>query len=84
MTDTIIRKNTPSIRRNKMSKKEAAKHHYFASSSFEWRVDQDATELARKMDDLGDRYTIYRVPLSIDADYPIRDHAPSVEGTERL
>jgi len=72
-----------------MSKQEAAKHHYFASSLLEWRVDQDVTELVRKMDRLkadgrGDEYLIYRVPLSIDADYLIENYAPLVEGTEEL
>tara|TARA_R110000824_G_scaffold359199_1_gene546722 strand:+ start:200 stop:403 length:204 start_codon:yes stop_codon:yes gene_type:complete len=65
-----------------MSKKESAKHHYFASSAFDWRVDQDVTALIRKMDQLGEEYTIFRVPLSIDAEYPIQNYAPLVKGAE--
>jgi len=54
-------------------------YHYFASSFIEWRTSDDVRELVRTMDELGDDYKIYRVPLPSDAKYKVWDYEPVVE-----
>jgi hypothetical protein len=60
-------------------------NHWFASSAVYWRVASTVAELVREMDRLdhyGSDYSIYQVPLPLDAHYMIEQHMPVVDGVE--
>lgn len=70
--------------------------HWFASSCLHWEHGYDLTDVLRRLRERnrstckhkrGDPevdVAIYRVPLSADAPYKIRNYAPDVEGVESL
>lgn len=55
-------------------------HHYYATSAAEWKVADDLRDLINWMERSPYPYTVYFVPLDIDADYEIRYYTPQVEG----
>lgn len=59
-------------------------HHYFASSVGEWKVGTDCPALVRQMQRNGLEFTLWRLPVSIKAEYQIRQFVPQVEGAEYL
>ena len=65
--------------------KEVTMHqHYFSSSVAEWRVSTDLKKLTEDMKKSGFEFTLWRLPVSIDADYEIKYFVPQVEGREYL
>jgi hypothetical protein len=68
-----------------MTAVERDSHHWFASSAKYWRVASTVADLVRKMDRLDhgrSSYSIYKVPLPLDAEYDIRKYEPDVAGVE--
>lgn len=56
-------------------------YHYFGSSAAEWKTAEDLRDLINWFERSAFPYTLYLVPLDIDADYTIQYYAPRVEGT---
>lgn len=63
-----------------VDKGKKLEHHFFASSFMEWRTNKDPAALMRQMDNLGENYSLYYVPLPEDASYKINFFVPQVDG----
>jgi len=53
--------------------------HFFASSHYDWRINNDIRKLIKEMDKLKNPYALFYVPLSIDADYEINNYVPQIK-----
>ena len=55
--------------------------HIFGSSIAEWKVSEDIHEVIAFMSRSKYPYSLFYVPLPVDAEYEIRHYAPQAEGS---
>jgi hypothetical protein len=67
-----------------MKNSEPADQHFFASTFYEWQVDDDIAEIIRRMQRNGQPFNLWLVPEPITAAYEIRGYTPMVEGARYL
>lgn len=72
---------------NKMqytNKQAAEPMHFFASSAFEWRTNDNLEQLIGQMKEEGEGFSLWRVPLAESASYGLNEFRPAVDGTVYL
>jgi len=53
--------------------------HFYASSHYDWRINNDIRQLIKEMDKLKNPYALFYIPLPIDADYEINFYIPQIK-----
>jgi hypothetical protein len=66
------------------NKQAAEPMHFFASSAFQWRTNDNLEQLIGHMKQKGKGFSLWRVPLPESASYSIDNFRPEVEGTVYL